>query len=667
MRRVLRCLLGLILVLGGARAIGYLVYAFYELPTPLEAFHLEAAMVHHCWRVEAGRRLYPSWTDGPHVANFFGPCYFLAVGLAGRAAGSGLDGLVRIGRGVTFASGLLTTLVVAGSVGRRHGRGAGLAAGVLSLGAAPLFGFGVMVRPDALAELLGVCGFLLVGPGARWRTVLGSALLVLAILTKQTAAVFLLAAVAALPTLGRGRRALLVLLGCLLAIGGIVAAVTAGAEPNFAPGLLGEARTPFDLSAWLAMLGRLCMLGPDLLVLPLAGLVAWGSGRAEDRKPMILTLVLLGVSLLAAGKRGADLNYFLSLRVVAALAAGALWGAVQDPAARNPRRLLALLVLGAVSLVPGTNAAAIQALHARRQALTLASPPGRAILRAYRDLFRMAEDPDMRLLTDCGLVALHQEERAPFVDPWLFHMLVETGRIRPTRLRHALRAEAYDAVISTADWNAPGYASYAFGLPMVLVEEARAHYTFVGSRAGLFVYVPRGNARGPGSAGRSGGSPAPITSDERADGSRGGLRGSGSAGANEDAPGMPGRPSINVGGHAGAQAARLRRFHAAPHPISPAMPAEARVEGSGTAATVPPLSTSERLSAYPSLKAPTVRVKASVRRIDRVPTGTPPDVSRRTNPVAPPRSAVRIGPIELDVKVLLPASRKAEVRVALSS
>jgi hypothetical protein len=519
MQRVLRFLLGLMLVLGGVRALCYLAYAFAQWPTPLEAFHLEAAMVHHCWRVEAGRRLYPPWTDGPYVANFFGPCYFLAVGLAGRVARAGLDGLFRIGRGVTFASGLLTTLVVAGSVGRRHGRGAGLAAGVLSLGSAPLFGFGVMVRPDVPAELLGVSGFLLIGPGARWRTALGSALLVLAVLTKQTAAVFLLAAVATLLALGRGRRALAVLLGCLVAIGGIVAAVTVGPEPDFAPCLLGEVRTPFDLGHWLTTLGRLVRLAPDLLVLPLAGLVLWGAGRAEDRKPAILTLVLLGAGLVTSGKKGADLNYVLSLRVVAALATGALWGAVQDPAARNPRGLLALLVLATVSLVPGTDLAAHQALQARRQALALASPAGRAALHAYRDLFRMAEDPGVRLLTDCGLVALHQKERAPFVDPWLFRMLVETGRIRPTRLRRDLRSEGYDLVISTADWNGPEYASYSFGLPMDLVEEARDHYTLVGARAGLFVYAPRGNARRTESAGRWSGSPLPIAPTRRPAGS----------------------------------------------------------------------------------------------------------------------------------------------------
>ncbi len=150
-----------------------------------------------------GLPLYPDWRAYPHVCNFYGPCYFLLVGGLGRAAGAGLDGLFFIGRGVTFAAALLTTAVLGGAVGRRHGPWAGLAAAAVSLGATPMIGFAVMVRSDLMAELLGLVGFLLSGRRSRGWCAVGCLLLVLAALTKQTAGVFLLARALALYASGR--------------------------------------------------------------------------------------------------------------------------------------------------------------------------------------------------------------------------------------------------------------------------------------------------------------------------------------------------------------------------------------------------------------------------------------------------------------------------------
>ncbi len=193
MRRAIRLGLGLMVLLGLVRATAFLVYACATLPTPFEAHFLEAKMVHLAWRVRAGLPLYPDWRGFPYVSNFYSPCYFLLVGGLGRAAGAGLDGLFFIGRGVTFAAALLTTAVLGGAVGRRHGRWAGLAAAAVSLGATPMIGFAVMVRSDLMAELLGLVGFLLSGRRSRRWCAAGCGLLVAAALTKQTAGVFLLA------------------------------------------------------------------------------------------------------------------------------------------------------------------------------------------------------------------------------------------------------------------------------------------------------------------------------------------------------------------------------------------------------------------------------------------------------------------------------------------
>src|SRR5207237_6409274 len=78
-----RLALGLILLLGAARAVAYLAYAVFALRAPFETYHLEAKMVLLAYRAQAGELLYPAWWDYPHVANFFSPLYFVLVGLSG--------------------------------------------------------------------------------------------------------------------------------------------------------------------------------------------------------------------------------------------------------------------------------------------------------------------------------------------------------------------------------------------------------------------------------------------------------------------------------------------------------------------------------------------------------------------------------------------------------
>ena len=69
----------------------------------------------------------------------------------------------------------------------------------------------------------------------------------------------------------------------------------------------------------------------------------------------LLAIVLLGTSLGMSAKYGADLNYFLSLRVPESLAIGTLWHAGRT--AKGRRRSAALsaaALLAIVALVPVT-------------------------------------------------------------------------------------------------------------------------------------------------------------------------------------------------------------------------------------------------------------------------------------------------------------------------
>src|SRR4051794_1099090 len=161
MNLIRRLALAALLGISTLRVGLYLVYACYQLPFPLEVHNLEARMVLLAYRAEHGLGLYPDWEHYPHVANFFGPVYFALVGSLGRAWGADIPELFSIGRTVTFASSLATTVAVSVWVGRRYGFWAGVAGAAVSLGTGPMYGFSIMARPDALAEFFGVTGYLL--------------------------------------------------------------------------------------------------------------------------------------------------------------------------------------------------------------------------------------------------------------------------------------------------------------------------------------------------------------------------------------------------------------------------------------------------------------------------------------------------------------------------
>ena len=70
----------------------------------------------------------------------------------------------------------------------------------------------------------------------------------------------------------------------------------------------------------------------------------------------------------------------------------------------------------------------------------------------------MAKDPNAHLLTDSGLIDAAARERAVFGDPWLFHLLAETGQINPETILRRIDSQYYDLIVTTSDLMLPGYA-----------------------------------------------------------------------------------------------------------------------------------------------------------------------------------------------------------------
>jgi hypothetical protein len=366
---------------------------------------------------------------------------------------------------------------------------------LLSLGAVPMYGFTMMVRPDALADLLGLAGFLLTGGRRRGTQLAGVVLLVLAILTKQTAGLYLVAATLALGLEGDWRRALAGFGACLAGLLLVVLAVNVLFEPHFADSLAGERIMPWSYRDWRTLLDHILYIDADQLLLPAVGLVLWLRERPRAIRPAVLTVALLAGALGLSGKVGADTNYYLGLRVPEALAVGALWQAVHASAGRTTLRMIAQTVVLAAAIAAialGLVAAAGRTSKTDSLARSYTTPEGQRFLASIRSAIALARDPGVPLLSDSGLLDLYQGERATFGDPWLFQTLVELGKIRPTRLLERIDAQYYDVIITGHDLDSPRYLNEDFRLPGVLRDHARAHYVRREVRPGFFYYGRRG-------------------------------------------------------------------------------------------------------------------------------------------------------------------------------
>ena len=207
-------------------------------------------------------------------------------------------------------------------------------------------------------------------------------------------------------------------------------------------------------------------------------------------------LVIVSASFASAAKLGADVNYFLSLRLVAGLGVAALWVEV-SAAGSTARYLLTLGIALTVYLaIPGTLWLVDEAVNTQAKARYFTTADGVLLLEDYGQMIHLASDPQVSLLTNRALLAAYQKERAPFVDPWLFRLLVETGRIQPTEIVARLRAGNYDHVITSEDLFDPNTdPDTPFGLPRVVANAVRTSYQPAGPLGDLFHYVPRRGKR----------------------------------------------------------------------------------------------------------------------------------------------------------------------------
>jgi hypothetical protein len=330
--------------------------------------------------------------------------------------------------------------------------------------------------------------------------------------------VFLLAAALAAALAGERRWGVVILGAAGAGLIVIVLAVNFLFEPHFAHSLVAQGTLPWSYATWRLVLERIVRNSPELLLFPVVGLWLWLGGRGRSRpfevRPAVLVVSLLAAAVGLSAKLGADVNYYLSLRIAAALGVGALWHAVHSDTCTTTTiphgsfrfqsaALATTILLAIVALVPSVRRAMVNADLSNTEAAFYEAPTGQRLLRTYRDAIALARDPRVRLLTDCGLIDIYQGERAAFGDPWLFCTLVESGLLRPTTMAERIHSQYYDVFISTHDLDSPDYAHHDFRLPEGLFECVRANYMLDENPPGLLIYRRRERPTDHGESGRS--------------------------------------------------------------------------------------------------------------------------------------------------------------------
>jgi len=482
---------GLLLVMGIIRASIYLAYASLEIPAADQPYVLEGASVYFAWCAEQGFPLYPANTATIYTVNYMGPCYFTVVGMIGWLFDADIPTLYLIGRVVTFLCGLGPAVIAAMYLGRRYGRLPALVGLVFGVGAAPMIGYGVTTRPDMMADLLGAGGFFVALRPKHRELCVAVVLLALAFLTKQTAAVWLLAAILALLVEKDSRRRALLLGGAtFVTIATTVALLAAFYEPTILSNLFGQGGVPFNAVQGIGILLILVNRSPEILFFAFLGCGLWMSRRYRDRALVILTIVWLASATFFCAKRGSDLNYFAPLRIVEALAAGTLFAATRR-AGRHQFAWIALCVTGIIAMAPSTILLAKKTAASCERQAVLHSEAGMAEQTKFERLVELAKDPYVRLMTDSDRLAVYQGPRAVFFDAFLFRLQVETGQIDPRELVEQIQSRWFSYIVLSADVSRDYDDIFFYRLPDQLAKAVRANYQLRSRAGGFFVYTPR--------------------------------------------------------------------------------------------------------------------------------------------------------------------------------
>lgn len=461
-------------------------------------------------------RLYPDPAAFPHLNNVFAPGYFDLVARWRRSMTGDETLTVFLGRTVTLIANLLLAVTLLVIVAWRLGFGAGLFAAATWGASLTLIGFGVMVRPDLLATLLGLAGFLLASSRRGTLNAIGVITIITAALVKQTSLLFLGAAALAHWRGGRRAQAIGLIIGGLGGLALAVHRVDRSVHPGVAAAFLFESGTPFHPKQFLEIFIRALVRTPELFLL-----IAWSwwslrpskpgwpapaeaSATPEVRAERESVREFAGIAqagatiaalaaILTIGKIGSDMNYLLPLAATAPLVAGLLAASIgRDPVARSAVRpagwptLIALAVAWLMGAAQQWNA--VQAVRE-----VVSDERHKEMRTQFNGLQSRMRDVRGFVLTDHPRLAMTLGARSAIRDPWLYRQLVEDGRLSADPVLQRIRKAEFEYVIVG---HPPGVDA-PFALPTRVSKVIPDHYQFAFAAGGLQVWARKGARLAP--------------------------------------------------------------------------------------------------------------------------------------------------------------------------
>lgn len=490
MERGVRVALGALTAL---TALTVLLHAAVMLWARHEFTQVESVVANHSASLTTGHGIYFRLNGYPYTITAYTPIFYALqaglywLGVPIFVAGRALSFLALLGV-LLVCRGLLRLYAV-----DRHSIWAGTLL-IASIGIVGLWG--TVGQVDMLALLWSLAALysysqyrLDQNPRRLWQAGL---FIILAIFTKQTM-IAAPASIALLLAFENRRRAVWFIAAVSLCGLAVVAALNQSTHGGFIESTVLANINPFSAEKLLSHLHYLLAAGGGLLLIAIAG------ARSAFRpvlQPLFVYLVSAVAVFAATGpKIGSDLNYQLETLIVAGLCAA--WSLDRlrffprlFQADRSPITLLQIpLLLSVVMNLAISARASIERIGGE-----LLHRSEYTVLQPYLD---SARGPVVSVELD----PLVQSRRLFEVEPLIYTLLVEAGRINPEPLRQDLARSKFPLVILYEDVFAPRSEPRhpeMPSLPGVQIDEIRKHYRLVRHVPGpflngVYVYVPAGS------------------------------------------------------------------------------------------------------------------------------------------------------------------------------
>ncbi len=439
-----------IFVVAGALLLIYLASAYSFLLYPFQIDYGEGFVLYFADVLSQGQSLYKDISQRPYVSGLYPPLFPLIC--AGLMKIFGLS--FAVGRALSFVAALLIALLIFAAVARPSQKQVATTSAILFLSSPFVFQWSLLYRVDTLGLLFSFLGVLIVH--RHWQSrflLLCVPCFLLALATKQSFVAAPLAAVAYLSLTNR-KRALHV--GALLVAGGSGLFFLANHLTN---GQLYEHVVAHHLSLPLSLKAALgwyrTFLRAHMILVAFAGAAALYSLSRRRYSIFHLYFFAAALSLITAGKAGADINYFMELVAVSCVLFGLLFGELVLKFRKETSLQVAMISVLAVQLTGD---------------LRLPAMPSQSAIDDVERVSAYIVNSDGKILTDeAGLAVLNGV--VPAIEPFMLTQLARRGMWDQSALLDDLREKSFSLVILRADLECGAHGAADLLLTDELIQE----------------------------------------------------------------------------------------------------------------------------------------------------------------------------------------------------